>query len=218
MAVQRRTRHGRSRGVAAARGGDTRVPVWPGMIAPAPPRPPARKHGRRGVLVGSAATVGTVLVIGGLVLSRVDARAPTPPGPVVGTAALGLGGGAECEPVRTADLVRGNGVGSTESGPDAILAFQHAYYVTRSGTAARAVTAPGAWVSPATVIDVGIATVPVGTRHCVEIVPQPSGAFFVTVTETRLDRSTRIYRQFVTVGGPAGTILITRIDPVRAPR
>lgn len=170
------------------------------------------------MLVGSAATVGTVLVIGGLVLSRVDARAPTPPEALVGTVDLGLGGGAECAPVRTAELVRGNGIGSTESGPDAILAFQHAYYVTRSGIAARAVTAPDAWVSPAAVIDVGIATVPVGTRHCVEIVPQPSGVYFVTITETRLDRSTRIYRQSVTVGGPAGTTLITRIEPVRAPR
>ncbi len=215
MAVRRRARHGRSRGGAAARGGDARVTVWPGMIAPAPPR---RRTRGRAVLVGSAATVGTVLVVGGLVLSRVEARVPPTAEVLAGTADLGLGGGGGCEPVRTAELVRGNGPGSTASGPDVILAFQHAYYVTRSGVVARAVTAPDAWVSTAAVIDVGIATVPVGTRHCVEIVPQPTGVFFVTVTETRLDRSTRVYRQAVTVGTLADTTVITRIDPVRAPR
>ncbi|RDI55905.1 hypothetical protein [Nocardia mexicana] len=171
------------------------------------------------MLVGSAAMIGSVAVVGVLVLGRVDAHTPaTAPEALVGAADLSLGGGPECIPTRTEQLVRGNGVGSTGSGPDVILAFQHAYYVARSGLRARAVTTPDAWVSPAAVIDVGIATVPTGTRHCVEVAPQPDGRFAVTITENRLDRSVRTYRQEVTVEVREGSTVITRIDPVRPRR
>ncbi|MBF6175746.1 hypothetical protein [Nocardia blacklockiae] len=195
------------------------MPLWPGMIAPEPPRRRPFPAGRHALLAGSVAVIVTTVVVGEVLLNRVEARAPVaPPEVTAGSADLGLGGGAGCAPIRTAELVRGDGAGSTASGPDVVLAFQYAYYVTRSGAAARQLTAPDAWVSPAAVIDVGIATVPVGTRHCVEIVPQPENTFFVTVTELRLDRSTRIYRQVVTVATVADATLITRIDPVRVPR
>ncbi|WP_280387530.1 hypothetical protein [Nocardia wallacei] len=186
------------------------------MITTARARRPVR---RRGMLVGSAAMIGSVAVAGLVVLGRVDAHTPLPrPEALVGAADLTLGGGPECLPTRTARLVRGNGTGSTVSGPDVILAFQHAYYVARSGMRARAVTTPDAWVSPAAVIDVGIATVPIGTRHCVEIAPMPDGRFAVTIIENRLDRSVRTYRQEVAVEVREGATAITRIDPVRPRR
>ncbi|MBB5917319.1 hypothetical protein BJY24_006231 [Nocardia transvalensis] len=190
------------------------MPVWPGMLAPARPRRRGR-GGWWGIVAGAVAVVGGVAAMSGVVLGRGEARVPTTAEALVGVVDVGLGGGPGCEAVRSATLVRGNGPGSTGSGPDVILAFQYAYYVARSGAAARAVTAPDAWVSPVEVIDGGIASVPVGTRHCVEIGPRPEGVFAVTIIETRPDRSVRVYRQMVTVGARDGATVITRIDPVR---
>ncbi|MBF6327752.1 hypothetical protein IU452_04385 [Nocardia transvalensis] len=195
------------------------MPVWPGMIPPSQPRrrhARPRPHHRHRMMVGTFAMIGTAAVVGGIVLARVEAGIQ--PEALVSAADPILGGGPGCEATRTAQLVRGNGVGSTASGPDAILAFQHAYYVARSGGLARSVTTADAWVSSPQVIDLGIATVPAGTRHCVQVAPLPDGRFDVQVTETRPDRSTRTYRQIVTVADRNGTTLITRIDAPRPTR
>lgn len=170
------------------------------------------------MLVGSAAVVGTAAVVGGVVLSLEIRMQQAAPATMASTADLALGGGPGCEPVRSPEVVRGNGIGSTGSGADAILAFQHAYYVDRSGAVARAATAPDAWVSTAQTIDAGIATVPVGTHHCVQITPLPDGRFDVVITESRPDHTSRTYRQLVSVGLRDGTTVITRIDPPRATR
>ncbi|MFC6012473.1 hypothetical protein [Nocardia lasii] len=90
-----------------------------------------------------------------------------------------------CPTERTATVVRSAEPGGTQSGPDAVLAFQHAYYVTRSGELARAVVAPDATVSPAAVIQRGIDSIPVGTTHCVRITTVAPGRFTVEVTEFR---------------------------------
>ncbi|MQY26209.1 hypothetical protein NRB56_17710 [Nocardia sp. RB56] len=182
------------------------------------PAPKPRPDRRRRMVVGSAAVVGTAAVVGGVVFSLEVRIQQAAPATMASTADLALGGGPGCEPTRSPELVRGNGIGSTGSGPDAILAFQHAYYVDRSGTTARTVTAPDAWVSGAQTIDAGIATVPVGTHHCVQITPQPDGRFDVVVTESRPDHTTRTYRQLVTVGPQDGATVITRIDPGRSTR
>jgi hypothetical protein len=124
-----------------------------------------------------------------------------------------LGGGPGCAPTRTEQLVRGNGTGSVTSGPDVILAFQYAYYVTRSGAAARALTTARASVSSQAVIEAGIASVPAGTRHCVLITALSVDRFDVVVTEMRPGTTARTYRQFVTVtAGPEG-VEITAIGP-----
>jgi hypothetical protein len=182
-----------------------------------PPRQSRRQRApRRGMVIASATMITALALTGGTALVRLEAHAQRPETEaMVRTVDLTLGGGPGCEPIRTAQLVRGNGVGSTASGPDVILAFQHAYYVARSGSLARMVTAPDAWVSQAEVIDVGIATVPVGTRHCVQITPLPDGRFDVQVTETRPDQTVRMYRELVTVSMRHGATMITRIDPAR---
>lgn len=122
-----------------------------------------------------------------------------------------LGGGPGCEPIRGEQLVRGNGTGSVDSGPDVILAFQHAYYVARSGTAARSLTAPDAAVPPVAVIDAGIASVPLGTQHCVMITSMLDGRYDVVITELRPDAANRTYRQFVTVADSGGKSTIIKI-------
>ncbi|MFD3508428.1 hypothetical protein [Nocardia sp. NPDC058666] len=91
----------------------------------------------------------------------------------------------QCPTERTDTVVRSAEAGGTDSGPDAVLAFQHAYYVTRSGAQARAVVTPDADVSPAAVIQRGIDTIPVGTTHCVRITTVAADRFTVEVTEFR---------------------------------
>lgn len=90
-----------------------------------------------------------------------------------------------CPTERTEIVLRSAEAGGTDSGPDAVLAFQYAYYVTRSGAQARAVVTPGADVSPAAVIQRGIDTIPVGTTHCVRITTVAADRFTVEVTEFR---------------------------------
>jgi hypothetical protein len=90
-----------------------------------------------------------------------------------------------CPTERSEIVLRSAEAGSTDSGPDAVLAFQYAYYVTRSGEQARAVVTPDADVSPAAVIQRGIDTIPVGTTHCVRITTVAADRFTVEVTEFR---------------------------------
>lgn len=90
-----------------------------------------------------------------------------------------------CPTERTEIVLRSAEAGGTESGPDAVLAFQYAYYVTRSGEQARSVVTPDADVSPAAVIQRGIDTIPLGTTHCVRITTVAADRFTVEVTEFR---------------------------------
>ena len=201
------------------RGGRAAEPLWPGMPPPGPaPRvlPPARPHRRkrrpsrrRPWLVGSAAFFATLAAVA-LVLVYTAAATNTRQSTATITDPV-LGGGANCEPTRTEQLVRGNGTGSTKSGPDVILAFQYAYYVTRSGSDARALTTPDAAVSSIAVIDAGITSIPLGTQHCVMISPMLDGRFDVVITELRTDATVRTYRQFVTVAPREGITVITKI-------
>ncbi|BDT94723.1 hypothetical protein IFM12275_46990 [Nocardia sputorum] len=199
-----------------------RVPTWPGMISAQDPPPPrdrhravrARRRARRGArrawLVGGAGLAAS-LAAAALVLVYTDAAsAPLQSATVADPV---LGGGPGCEPTRGAQLVRGNGTGSTASGPDVILAFQHAYYVTRSGAVARSLTVPDAAVPPVAVIDAGIASVPTGTQHCVMITPMLDGRYDVVITELRPDSANRTYRQFVTVATTDDEAAIVKIAP-----
>ncbi|MFE7719820.1 hypothetical protein ACFU44_12355 [Nocardia rhizosphaerihabitans] len=90
-----------------------------------------------------------------------------------------------CPTERTETVVRSAEAGGTGSGPDAVLAFQYAYYVNRSGEQARAMVAPDADVSPAAVIQRGIDSIPVGTTHCVRITTVAADRYTVEVTEFR---------------------------------
>ncbi|MFF0544325.1 hypothetical protein ACFYTF_15955 [Nocardia thailandica] len=117
-----------------------------------------------------------------------------------------------CPPERTPTLVRSAEPGGTASGPDAVLAFQHGYYVARSGEAARAVVAPDAVVSPASVIQRGIDSIPLGTTHCVRIATLGQGRFAVEVTEFRPGGAPATYtKQLVSTADFGGRVLITGI-------
>ncbi|MEV0768611.1 hypothetical protein [Nocardia salmonicida] len=75
-----------------------------------------------------------------------------------------------CPDERSAGLVTGSGPGGTDSGPAAILGFQHAYYVTRSAEHAKAFLTPEfASGDIGERLQIGIDAVAPDTRHCVRI-------------------------------------------------
>ncbi|MET7768824.1 hypothetical protein [Nocardia sp. NPDC005366] len=122
---------------------------------------------------------------------------------------------AQCPAERVGNRIQGNGAGGVDSGPAAIFAFQHAYYVARSGTVARSVVAPNASVSTATAIQQGIDSIPAGTSHCVSITPGAfAGQYLVVVTEYRPGAAAFTYHaQAVGTARIDGKTLITGIAP-----
>ncbi|MGF0320680.1 hypothetical protein [Nocardia fluminea] len=170
------------------------------------------------VVVGVVAVAGISLAVQKLVTpDTVIVPMPPPglasPGP---EAPVNFADGGPCTSIVTPAKVQGNGIGGTDSGPRAILAFEHAYYTTRSATQAREVVAPDAAVSPAETIQKGIDSIPVGTVHCVTITPQPEPGTFVVEIVARQRASSSGYRQIITTTMIDGRHLITNI--ASAPR
>ncbi|MGK8490934.1 hypothetical protein [Nocardia asiatica] len=186
---------------------------------------PAVRRARLLIIVIVAVLVVAVAAVGVLLLLRTAAdRAALPRDShmsesvqlTVGGARAGadprvISAGA-CPTERTDGVVRSAEAGGTGSGPDAVLSFQYAYYVERSGERARAAVAPDADVQPAWVIQRGIDSVPVGTAHCVRIVSSGDNRYSVEVTEYRPGGVPATYnRQTVTTAVIDGRTLITGI-------
>lgn len=123
-----------------------------------------------------------------------------------------------CEQRNSADVVSGTQPGGTTDGPSAILAFEHAYYVLRSGAAARAVVTPDSAVPDAAQIQRGIDQVPVGTRYCVHITKaQPPSTDGLTRWEVRLtqqypDEEPKTFLQSIATRSHTGKTLIESIS------
>lgn len=193
---------------------------------PAEPAPERRSRRSRNYLVAGAA-VAVLIAAGGTIAAGAQlvaggsspSAAPTAPSltTVTTTAAAppSFAEGGEC-PTRTeANLVQGNGAGGTDSGPAAILAFDYAFYVTRSGAAARAVVAPDAVkVSSAEDIQRGIDSIPQGATHCLKIQPSAPDRFRVELTERRSAGSAVVYRQEFTTVVRDGRTVINTITPI----
>ncbi|MFI6173343.1 hypothetical protein ACIBCN_41660 [Nocardia sp. NPDC051052] len=121
-----------------------------------------------------------------------------------------------CEQKRTPEAVSGTDPGGTANGPDAILAFEYAYYVERSGYRARAVVADNAIVSPAEQIQRGINQIPVGTRYCVQITQSRDGDdglahWQVLLTQQYPGEQPKTFTQLITTRTLASRTLITAI-------
>ncbi|QLY32030.1 hypothetical protein [Nocardia huaxiensis] len=118
-----------------------------------------------------------------------------------------------CPTKREGNLTIGNGPGSTASGADAILGFQHAYYSERSGVKALSFVAPGSNVLPADVMQGAIdQQIPPGTTYCVRILQVQPEQFDVDVTEHRPDGTTTVYRPHITTVNLEGRNLIQAIQ------
>ncbi|MBF6335381.1 hypothetical protein IU450_05735 [Nocardia abscessus] len=121
--------------------------------------------------------------------------------------------GAQCPAERVGNRIQGSGVGGFDSGPAVIFAFQHAYYVNRSGEQVRSTTTTDAAVQTADAIQRGIDTIPAGTTHCVAITPGAfAGQYIVVVTEHRPGQQPIIYNpQLVTTTKDGDRTLISAI-------
>ncbi|MGW5451242.1 hypothetical protein [Nocardia sp. NPDC003979] len=178
----------------------------------------ARQRNRSWVVLAIAVLVLVVAATGVMFLlfGRGSTHAAQPATPLHFTAGnLTADAGGACPTERTELVVRSAEPGGTGSGPDAVLAFQYAYYVTRSGAEARAVVTPDAEVSSAAVIQRGIDSIPVGTTHCVRITTVAPERYTVEVTEFRpagapatytkqLVRTTRVGDRTLIAGIAAG--------------
>ncbi len=117
-----------------------------------------------------------------------------------------------CPTEQSEGVLRGAEPGGTDSGPAAIMWFQHSYYVEHSGERAWQVVAPGAAVAPPALIQRGIDSVPPGTDYCVRVVTQMEGKYSVEVTERRPGGVPTTYdKQTVTTAVADGRTLITSI-------
>ncbi|MGW5569795.1 hypothetical protein ACWEVD_01225 [Nocardia thailandica] len=199
-------------------------------VPPVPAQPPARPAPTRQVMRGKRIAVwglgaaGASLAVAAISLAVQSFTTPdTVIVPVQPSATAtpastvpGFADGGPCTAITTATKVQGNGAGGTDSGPAAILAFEHAYYAERSGSRAREVVAPDGTVSPAETIQRGIDTIPVGTVHCVTITPQSEPGRWLVEIIARTPSGSSGYRQNITTTVVDGRTLIT--DITSAPR
>lgn len=132
-----------------------------------------------------------------------------------------------CAQSRTPGEVTGTGPGSESDGPDAILAFEHAYYAERSADAALRVVAVDAVTGrareplTAAVVQRGIDHVPAGTRYCVRITPVVTGGtaqgrwrYAVAVTQQLPGQPAAVTGQMITTArDEQGRARITAITP-----
>ncbi|AZZ80072.1 hypothetical protein C5O27_02305 [Gordonia alkanivorans] len=143
-----------------------------------------------------------------------DATASTAPTEVPSTS--GVVGHPACaqRPIGSGTTVSNDDeTGDQESGPGAIRAFNHAYYVLRSAKAARAVAAPGA-VASEYVMQQYIDQRPIGTRHCLKITERAPGEYSVVLTELQPDAAPITYRQVIRTSTTGGQTFIQSIKSV----
>lgn len=169
-----------------------------------PQRRRPRLPGRRvRVLVAGAAAVVVVAgvlaaVVGSLLSGASQDPQPRDPVAVLGATSLAPSPPAdECPEQVDGPVTVGNDEGDQTSGPGVIKAFDYAYYVRRSGEAARAVATPNG-VGTTTDLQKSIDTRPAGTSHCLRITDRGTGLYAVTLTETQPDQAQpTVYRQLI---------------------
>ncbi|WP_406236607.1 hypothetical protein [Nocardia sp. NBC_01009] len=167
-----------------------------------------QKKGSRGrwIALGSVAAAAVVgaLVATIIAVNRDSGGGSAAPPPVTPTAAL------SCPASKDGKVTVGNGAGDTNSGAGAILGFQYAYYVERSGERARSYLAPDAeYLSPAEILQKAInEEIPVGTTHCVRIAETAPDTYDVDLTEHRANGTTIVYPQTVSTVDRDGKKLI----------
>ncbi len=101
------------------------------------------------------------------------------------------------EPVTDPSACRAD-KGDQKTGAGVIAAFEHAYYITRSADAVRALATPDTSLPLAEKIQAGIDSVPVGTTHCVRITAITAGVYSVVLAEMRPGIAPAQYPQTIT--------------------
>lgn len=127
-------------------------------------------------------------------------------------AAASPGSAGGCKPSQDPGVVRGNGPGGKDTGPDVILWFEHAYYIARDARTAREVVSDDAAVSPVQRLQSGIDSVPAGTTYCVTIHSDTApGALLVDIDEARPSEPPQTWHQRITTTTRDGRTVITAI-------
>ncbi|MCU1642615.1 MAG: hypothetical protein JWN03_2890 [Nocardia sp.] len=167
-----------------------------------------------GVVVVLAAVAAVVVALTGGGDKSDSAAASSNSDGLVTTAAPTTVAALSCPTKRDGPLTIGNGAGGTETGADAILGFQHAFYSDRNGVKARAFVAPDAAnVSQADTIQQAINDViPIGTSYCLRITDAGPDVYDADLTEHRPDGTTTVYRQHILTVNKDGKHLIFAID------
>lgn len=183
----------------------------------------AQDGGGSGIKLRVAALSAAIVVVGigatAAVMTKGQDQSIEPT--VTATAAASSAAPATSNPATTEScaarsdgaLVIGNGPGGTGSGPDVVLGFQYAYYVLRSGAAARAFVAPEvAGLDPA-MMQAGIDhDTPVGTTHCVTVVALAADRYAASIDESRTAGKTITHKETITTRtDPDGHVWITSI-------
>ncbi|MFC9997933.1 hypothetical protein [Nocardia sp. NPDC127526] len=186
-----------------------------------PEREPSAKPPWGRIAIGGAAVVVVLAILGAVIVAVTRGGGDDEPAQAVATTTgksvtttAPTAAALSCPTKREGNLTIGNGEGSTASGADAILGFQHAFYADRNGEKARSFVAPDAAnVSPAEVIQQAINDViPVGTTYCLRIVEVAPAIYDADLTEHRPDGTTTVYRQHITTVNRDGKNLIFAID------
>jgi hypothetical protein len=166
---------------------------------------------RRPVWLALAVTVAVACVLIGAGVATVRDRSETaiptltaaPPTTraVTADACLGLSGHSVTD-----------GIGDTRSVSGVIAAFEYTYYQRRDAEAALRLVAPEAGLVAAALTE-GIASIPLGTTHCVAINPIADTAAEVHLVERHPDGRRIDYLQLInTRPTPHGDVLITNIQ------
>lgn len=181
--------------------------------APAAPPSTGSNGNMRWIVTGVAAALALVIALVVIVVAvgggdddePGDATAAPPP-PSTTAAAL------SCPASREGNVVVGNGKGGTDNGPDAILGFQYAFYVDRSGERVRQFVAPDGRFSSAADIQKAIdESIPQGTTHCLRITETAPDTYDVALTQHNPDGLTTVYPQIVTTVTRDGQTLLTAV-------
>lgn len=98
--------------------------------------------------------------------------------------------------------------GDQKTGTGVIAAFEHAYYVLRSGQAVRALAAPSSPLPTADKIQAGIDTVPLGTNYCLRTIETNDNHYTLVLTEMRPGEPATQFTQTITTTHVAGRWLI----------
>ena len=183
-----------------------------------PPHPKRTKTGRmtrvpRWVLLLIGAVVVVVLGVGAVLALTGDDDQPTPTDAfTIPSQAATHAADADCPSSSTGDVTTGRDSGGTDSGPNVIKAFEHAYYVTRSGADARAFAAPTAQIGTAEQIQTGIDSIDEGTLYCTTITDRGAGLYALELTEIRLRGEAPVtYHQLVQTTSSDGRTWIVSI-------
>lgn len=162
-------------------------------------RAPSRPRRRQVVIMAAFFAVGA-LVLGGIGVAVASIGSDTAPAPTLVADPSKDASAAPppdpCPERAGSGKTAGDGAGDQKSGPGAILAWNHAYYVSRSARQAKSVTTTGAVATEADLQKV-IDGIPQGTTHCVAITDRGAGRYSVVLTVTTPGVALDVFNQAV---------------------